>query len=89
VATLLPLMRVEETMKLSRYGSRAVRAASVPKETVTMIDRELQGVIAKLNSAPGGGSQREELLSQIHELKKRRRKAIQPRTFRRMLASLG
>jgi hypothetical protein len=54
-----------------------------------MIDRELQGVIAKLNSAPGGGSQREELLSQIHELKKRRRKAIQPRTFRRMLASLG
>ena len=58
------------------------------RETVTMIDRELKGVIVKLNSTPGG-SQRDKLISQLNDLKKRRLKAVEPKTYGRMLAALG
>jgi hypothetical protein len=82
-------MKVEKKMKIFRSKHHAVRAVNAPKETVTMIDRELQGVIVKLNKSPRSGSQREEILSQINDLKSRRKKAVQPKTYDRMLASLG
>jgi hypothetical protein len=76
-------------MKIFRPKRYAVRTVSAPKETVTMIDRELQGMIVKLNSAPSTGAQRDELISQLNALKQRRKKAVQPKTYSRMLASLG
>lgn len=76
-------------MKLLRPKRHALRAVSAPKETVTMIDRELQGMIVKLNSAPRTGAQRDELISQLNDLKQRRKNAVQPKTYGRMLAALG
>jgi hypothetical protein len=76
-------------MKMFRHKRHAEVFVNAPKETVTMIDRELQGVIVKLNKSPRSGSQREEILSQINNLKSRRKKAVQPKTYDRMLASLG
>lgn len=74
-------------MKLSkRY---VVHAASPSRETVTTIDRELQSVIVQLNSAPSSGAQRDALISQLNALKHRREEAVQPKTYGRMLASLG
>jgi hypothetical protein len=76
-------------MKIFSPKRHAVGFVNAPKETVTMIDRKLQAVIVKLNKSARSGSQREEIISQINDLKSRRIKAIQPRTYGRMLASLG
>ena len=76
-------------MKIFRHKRHAKVFVNAPKETVTMIDRKLQGVIVKLNKSPRSGSQREDILSQINDLKSRRKKAVQSKTYDRMLASLG
>lgn len=76
-------------MKLFRLGRDATRVIATPKQSVTMIDKELQGVIVQLNDTPRGAAQRDVLLSKIDELKLKRTKAVQPKSYDRMLASLG
>lgn len=76
-------------MKLFRPGRHITRVVATPKQSVTMIDKELQGVIVQLNDTPRGDAQRDVLLSKIDELKLKRTKAVQPKNYDRMLASLG
>lgn len=76
-------------MKLFRPGRHVTRVVATPKQSVTMIDKELQGVIVQLNDTPRGDAQRDVLLSKIDELKLKRTKAVQPKSYDRMLASLG
>ncbi len=56
--------------------------------SVTMIDREIKGVIGKLDSTPSG-DQRDDLICQLNDLKRRRLKQRQTKTYGRMLAALG
>ena len=76
-------------MKLFRPGRHVTRVVATPKQSVTMFDKELQGVIVQLNDTPRGDAQRDVLLSKIDELKLKRTKAVQPKSYDRMLASLG
>ena len=77
-------------MKILKHRSHATHTVVAPEESVTMIDRELQRVIVQLNQISGGNhAQRKALLSQLDLLKRKRKKAIQPKTYDRMLASLG
>jgi len=77
-------------MKLFKSGSHAVNTVVAPQKSVTTIDRELQDVIVKLNRVPRADyARRNALLIQLNELKSKRKKAVQPKTYNRMLRSLG
>jgi hypothetical protein len=61
----------------------------IQHQSVTMIDKELRGLIAQLNYTPQSVVQRNVILSKIDELKSNRMEAVRTKTYDRMLASLG
>lgn len=77
-------------MAFLKIGRHAAPATVKQGKSVTIIDRELQDVIVQLNRVPRANiARRSALLSQLEELKSIRKKAVQPKSYKRMLASLG